>query len=148
MTPAVRALTLADLDLAIRLGAPNSRELAKDHAERARVLLMDKQFQQALDACDRAQRIDPKDDKVYLCRVGALLELKRDQEAIDACDLYLRTGRSSADLHGLRGVAKARRNDFAGAIEDYTLVLAVQPSAPVVHARAAAATLIDAALSA
>ena len=143
VTSAARDVALADLEEAIRLGAPNSRELAKDHAERGRVLLMDKQYQQALDACDKAQRIDPKDDKVHLYRVGALLELKRYQEAIDACDLYLRTGRSSADLLGLRGLAKARRNDFAAAIEDYTLVLALQPSAPVPRARRGWAYLVS-----
>jgi eukaryotic-like serine/threonine-protein kinase len=143
VTSAARDVALADLEEAIRLGVPNSRELAKDHAERGRVLLMDKQYQQALDACDKAQRIDPKDDKVHLYRVGALLELKRYQEAIDACDLYLRTGRSSADLLGLRGLAKARRNDFAAAIEDYTLVLALQPSAPVPRARRGWAYLVS-----
>ena len=93
VTPAVRALALADLDRAIRLGVPNSRELAKDLAEKGRVLLLDKQYQQALDACDAAVRIDPKDAEVHRYRVGALLELKREQDAIDACDAYLRTGR-------------------------------------------------------
>ena len=136
-------LALADLDQAIRLGVPNSRELAKDLAEKGRVLLLDKQFQQALDACDAAARIDPKDAEVHRYRVGALLELKRDQDAIEACDAYLRTGRSSADLLGLRGLAKARRNDFAGAIDDYTLALALEPSAPVLRARRGWAYLVS-----
>ena len=143
VTPAVRALVLADLDRAIQLGAPNSRELAKDLAEKGRVLLLDKQYQQALDACDAAVRIDPKDAEVHRCRVGALLELGRDQDAIDACDAYLRTGGSSADLLGLRGLARARRNDFAAAIDDYTLALALEPSAPVLHERRGWAYLVS-----
>ena len=143
VTAAVRALALADLDQAIRLGVPNSRELAKDLAEKGRVLLLDKQFQQALDACDAALRIDPKDAEVHRYRVGALLELKRDQDAIDACDAALRTGLRSADLLGLRGLAKARRNDFAAAIDDYTLALALEPSAPVLHGRRGWAYLVS-----
>jgi eukaryotic-like serine/threonine-protein kinase len=143
VTPAVRALALADLEKAIRLGVPNSRELAKDLAESGRVLLLDKQYQRALDACDAAVRIAPKDTEVQRYRVGALLELKRERDAIEACDACLRTGVSSPDLLGLRGLAKARRNDFGAAIDDYTLALALEPSAPVLHARRGWAYLIS-----
>ena len=141
--PAVRALALADLDQAVRLGVPNSRDLAKDLAEKGRLLLLDKQFQQALDACDAAVRIDPKDAEVHRYRVGALLELNRDQDAIDACDAYLRMGLPSADLLGLRGLARARRNDFAAAIDDYTLALAQAPSTRGLHARRGWAYLVS-----
>jgi eukaryotic-like serine/threonine-protein kinase len=135
VTPAVRAVALSDLVRAIQLGMPNSHELAKDHAERGRLLLLDRQFQQALDACDAALRIDPKDAEVHRYRVGALLELKRDQEAIDACDAALGTGVPPADLLGLRGLARARRNDLPAAIDDYTLALSLQPSSAVLHGR-------------
>jgi len=143
LTRAARGLAVADLDLAIRLGVPNSRELARDHAERGRVLLEDKQYEQALDACEKALRIDPNDALSHRWRALALLELKRDQDAIDACDAVLRAGRSSADLLGLRGLAKARRNDFAGAIEDYTLALSLQPRAAAVHGRRGWAYLVS-----
>ena len=143
VTPAVRALALADLDQAIRLGVPKSRELAKDLAEKGRVLLLDKQYLQALDACDAAVRIDPKDPEVHRYRVGAFLELAREQDAIEACDAYLRTGARSADLLGLRGLARARRNDFAAAIDDYTLALALEPSSPVLRARRGWAYLVS-----
>jgi eukaryotic-like serine/threonine-protein kinase len=135
VTPAARALALSDLNRAIQLGVPNSHELAKDQAERGRLLLIERQFQQALDACDAALRIDPDDAEVHRYRVGALLELKRDKEAIDACDAALRTGVPSAELLGLRGLARARRNDFASAIDDYTLALSLQPSSAVLHGR-------------
>jgi serine/threonine protein kinase/lipoprotein NlpI len=143
VTPAMRALALADLDQAVRLGIPKSRELAKDLAETGRVLLLDKQYQRALDACDAALRIDPKDADAHRSRVGALLELKRDQDAILACDAYLSTGVSSADLLGLRGLARARRNDFAAAIDDYTLALALEPSSPALHGRRGWAYLVS-----
>jgi tetratricopeptide (TPR) repeat protein len=143
VTPAERALALADLDQAIGLGVPKSRELAKDLAERGRVLLLDRQYQQALDACDAALRIDPEDADAHRSRVGALLELGRDQDATLACDAYLRTGVKSADLLGLRGLAKTRRNDFAAAIEDYTLALALEPSSPVLRGRRGWAYLVS-----
>ena len=142
-TTAVHALALADLDRAIRSGAPASRELAKDHAEKGRVLVLDKQFRQALDACDAALAIDPTDAESHRWRALALLELKRHQDAIEACDAYLRAGRPSADLLGLRGLAKARRNDFAGAIDDYTLALSLQPGSPLLHGRRGWAYLVS-----
>jgi serine/threonine protein kinase/tetratricopeptide (TPR) repeat protein len=138
----LRAFALADLDRAITLGVSNSPEQAKDLAEKGRVLLLDKRFAEALDACDRALKIDPKVAEVDRYRVGALLELKRDQEAIDACDAYLRKGHASAELVGLRGLAKARRNQFAAAIDDYTLSLALEPSVAVCHARRGWAYLV------
>jgi eukaryotic-like serine/threonine-protein kinase len=143
VTPEIRAQVIADLERAIRLDVPNSRELAKDHAEMARLLLVDKQFQRALDACDLALQIDPDDPEVHRWRIGALLELSRTKDAIEACDAYLHAGRSSADVLGLRGLAKARRNDFVGAIEDYTLALAIQPKSPLVRSRRGWAYLVS-----
>ena len=52
-------------------------------------------------------------------------------------------GRSSADLLGLRGLAKAKRNDFAGAIDDYTLALAIHPRLPQVRGRRGWAYLVS-----
>ncbi len=77
VTPEIRAAVISDFDQAIRLGTPNSRELARDYAEKGRLLLVDKQFQRALDACDRALTIDPDNPEVHRWRVGALLELSR-----------------------------------------------------------------------
>ena len=142
-TASDRTLALADLDRAIELGVPRSREQGKDFAEKGRVLLIDKQFARALDACDAALRIDPNDGQVQCYRVAALLERNRDRDAIVACDAALRAGLKSADLLGLRGLAKARRNDFAAAIDDYTLALALEPSAPVLHGRRGWAYLVS-----
>ena len=75
----------------------------------------------------------------------ALLELKRDHDAIVAADAALRNGPNSADLLGLRGLARARRNEFAAAIDDYTLALALEPSTPVLYGRRGWAYLASAA---
>jgi eukaryotic-like serine/threonine-protein kinase len=142
-TASDRALALADLDRAIRLGIPKSREQARDFAEKGRVLLLDGQFQPALDACELALGIDPKDAAVHRYRVSALLELKRDYDAIIAADAALRTGPKSADLLGLRGLARVRCNDFAAAIDDYTLALTLEPSASVLYGRRGWAYLVS-----
>ena len=75
-------------------------------------------------------------------RVVALLELKQYDEAALACDRCLKAGLKSPDLLGLRGLAKSKRNDFTGAIEDYTLALASQPKDSVLHCRRGWAYLV------
>ncbi len=135
VTRAVREAALVDLREAIRLAAAGSGELADDHAEMGRVLLLDKHFQQAVDACDASLRINPDNAQVHRFKVVALLELKRFQEAAESCDLYLKAGHKSTELLGLRGLAKFKRNDYRGAIEDYTLALADQPRESVWHGR-------------
>ena len=58
-----------------------------------------------------------------------------------ASDL-LTAGHKSPDLLGLRGLAKSRRSDFSGAIEDYTLALAARPDDPMFHSRRGWAYLV------
>ena len=143
LTPAIRAAALGDLEQAIQLDSPGSRDLAKDLAKRAQVLLQAKRYPEALDACDRALKITPTDAEAHRWRVAALLELKRYQDVIDSCDGYFRAGNPSADLLELRGLAKAKRNDFAGAIEDYTLALSLQPKGSHLHGRRGWAYLVS-----
>jgi serine/threonine protein kinase/Tfp pilus assembly protein PilF len=135
ITPAIREAALDDLREAIRLGPARSRELADDHAEMGRVLLLGKHFQEAVDACDECLRIHPDNAEGHRWKVVALLELKRFSEAAQACDLYLKAGHKSAELLGLRALAKFKRNDFTGSIEDYTLALAAQPRESVWYGR-------------
>ena len=66
--------------------------------------------------------------------MAALLELRRYGEVIDSCDAALAQGPPSAKLYELRGLARVGRNDFAGAITDYTLALASRPDWARVHA--------------
>jgi tetratricopeptide (TPR) repeat protein len=143
LTPAVRAAALGDLEEAIRRDSPGSPDLAKDLAKSAQILLLAKRYPEALDACDRALKITPNDAEAHRSRVAALLELKRYQDVIDSCDGYFRAGNRSAALLELRGLAKAKRNDFAGAIEDYTLALALQPTGSNLHDRRGWAYLVS-----
>jgi serine/threonine protein kinase/tetratricopeptide (TPR) repeat protein len=130
-----RARARADLSAAISRDIPGSRDLAEDLVERARLSLLDKQDQPALDDCDAALGIMPENTDALRYRVSALLELNRFQDAISSCDACLRAGQKSPELVSLRGLGKARLNDFAGAIDDYTLALAAQPGSPTHRAR-------------
>src|SRR5262249_51658043 len=83
---------------------------------------------QAIESCDASLRADSKKSEVHRLKVVALLELKRYDDAVVACEQSLKAGVDSPDLRGLCGLAKSKRNDFAGAIADYTLALAARPS--------------------
>jgi eukaryotic-like serine/threonine-protein kinase len=140
---AERAAALRDLEDAIRRDAPGSRALAKDHAKRAYALLRDGRLAEALDACETALYIHPEDAEARRVRLTALLELRRYDQVIDACDGYLRSGQPSPEWLELRGLARVKRNDFAGAIEDYTLALSLRPGAPSLYCRRGWAYLVS-----
>ena len=138
-----RSLALADLDRAIQLGARDSQEQARDFAEKGRVLLMNGRSRRRVDACDAAIRINPQDGQVLRYRVGRAFGTQvRERDAIVACDAALRAGLKSADLLGLRGLARTRRNEFAAAIDDYTLAWP-WPSSAVLHGRRGWAYLVS-----
>ena len=121
---------LRDLDEAIRREPPNGRDSADDHARRHRLLRDLGRFGEALAAADAAVAIAPELADAHRERVAALLELRRYGEVIDSCDAALAQGPPSAELYELRGLARVGRNDFAGAITDYTLALASRPTGP------------------
>ncbi len=133
--PAALDAALADLDEAIRLGVPGSPELARDHAKRAHVLLLEKRAAEALDANEAALRIRPADAEARRLQLTALLELRRYDQVVDACNSYLRSGRPTADLLELRGTAKLKRSDFASAIQDYSVAISLRPGVSSLHCR-------------
>ena len=103
---------LRDLDEAIRREPPNGRDLADDHARRARLLRDLGRFGEALAAADAAVAIAPELADAHRERVAALLELRRYGEVIDSCDAALRRGRrrpNSTSCAGWRGWAQRLR---------------------------------------
>jgi eukaryotic-like serine/threonine-protein kinase len=140
---AIRAAALLDLDEAIRSDSPGSPELARDHAKRGYVLLLDGRPAEALDACETALYIHPDDPEARRLRLTALLQMKRYDQMIDACDAYLRSSRPSPEVLEMRGLAKVKRNDFAGAIEDYTVALSLRPGVSDLYCRRGWAYLVS-----
>ncbi len=147
LSSAARQAAVRDLDEVIRHGSAGSRELAKDLAMKGRILLLDKQYPQALAACDAALKVNLDDPDAHHWRVVALIELKRYADVIDSCDRYRKTGDFAIEILELRGLARAKRNDFSGAIEDYTLALNHRPGSAMLHARRGWAYLVSGAAS-
>jgi tetratricopeptide (TPR) repeat protein len=126
LTQDQRARALDDLKQAIAHAAPDP-VVARDHTNRARLLHDEGRDQEALEACERAKEVAPDYAPACLLRLKILLDLKRDDELRDSCDALLAHGQASPELYELRGLARARLGDYAGAIEDVTEVLGQHP---------------------
>jgi tetratricopeptide (TPR) repeat protein len=71
----------------------------------------------------------PDHADAHRLRIGVLLMLKRYDDVIASCDAVLKA-RPTAEVFELRGLAKDRRKDYSGAIDDYTQALAQHPDQP------------------
>ncbi len=129
LTPARIEAALRDLDEAVWRESPANPVLALDHTNRARLLERASRHAEALAACDAALRAVPEHADAHRLRIGVLLMLKRYDDVIASCDAVLRD-RPTAEVFELRGLAKDRRKDFSGAIDDYTQALARRPDQP------------------
>ena len=125
-----REASLLDFTEAIRLERPGSPEGAADRARRGRLLLVSGRPGDALADYEAALRAVPDDPEALLGRVKSLHELKRFDEVVGACDDALARGKPSAELFESRGLARAGREDYSGAIQDYTQALALEPGRP------------------
>ncbi len=123
LPPGEAEAALRDLEVAASLEPPGRRGAADDHVRRGRLLLRLARPRDALDAANVALAIAPDSALAHLVRVAALLELERYGDVINSCDAALAMGSPSAELYRLRGLARAGRDDFPGAVEDYTQAL-------------------------
>jgi tetratricopeptide (TPR) repeat protein len=129
-SPAHRAAALADLDQAIRLEPPGQPIQAGDHTARATLLRRDQRYNDALAACDAALKIAPDYDVAHRLRVRLLLDLGWPDDVIRSCDGALARGKPWPDILEIRGLARASRRDYAGAIDDYSHALYVRGDQP------------------
>jgi tetratricopeptide (TPR) repeat protein len=129
LPPAEIEAALRDLETSAGLEPGGSRGAADDHARRGRLLRRLDRLAEALAAADAALAIVPDFSPAHLVRIDALLEQKRYGDAIASCDAAPAQGNgpASAELHRLRGLGRVGRNDFSGAIEEYTQALALHP---------------------
>jgi tetratricopeptide (TPR) repeat protein len=126
-TTAHQAQALADLEAAIRLDEPGSRALARDHTQRAGLLLLDHRRADALAACEAALAIVPDSDEALRMRIEILLGMERFEDAVRSCDTLLSRRPPSVSLYELRSLARAGARDYPGAISDATEALALAP---------------------
>jgi eukaryotic-like serine/threonine-protein kinase len=126
-TPAQRAQALGDLAQAIRLERPENRVLARDHTNRGRLLALEHRDADALAAWDVALKVDRDHLEAHSLRIDLLLRLKRYDDVIRSCDALIARGKATPAIYELRGLARAERKDFAGAIEDVTSAMALLP---------------------
>jgi tetratricopeptide (TPR) repeat protein len=133
---------LLDLEEAARR-EPSSLSAAGDHTKRAELLFRLRRYQEARDASEAAIRIAPDSPEAHRWRVASLLELERYDDVLSSCDSYLKRGAPSSELHYIRGLARMRRNDLAGAIEDYTQAVALRPGQAKFHEQRGWAYLLN-----
>jgi len=126
-TPDQRARALRDLERAIELQTPGSLVLASDHTNRARLLHGEQRDEEALAACEAALKVDPDHAEAHALRLEVFRKSKRYEDVVRCCDALLARGKPSAEICRLRGLAKGELKDYAGAIEDFTLAIALLP---------------------
>jgi len=134
-TPAQRSRALSDLEQAIRLEQPGNPVLARDHYKRARLLEIERRDTEALTACDLAIKAARGNDDVHRLRIELLLRLNRNDDVIRSCDAIIASGKPTARICELRGVAREEIKDFAGAIEDFTNAVALKGNRAVLLRR-------------
>jgi serine/threonine protein kinase/Tfp pilus assembly protein PilF len=127
LTPEQRALARGDLERAIAQVSPGDTVVARDYTNRARLLHREGRDQEALDDCAVALKIARDYAPAHLLRLRILLDLNRDDELLDSCAALIAQGKASPDLYELRALARTRRGDHAGAIEDDTRALELRP---------------------
>ena len=140
---AQQAQALDDLDRAIRLSAPDDPVLARDYTTRGRLLHRERREPEALAACETALKLVPNYPDAHRLRLDVLLALKRYDDVIRSCDALLARENPSVALYELRGLARAGRQDYAGAIEDDTKALALSPDSVPLLARRGWLYLVD-----
>jgi tetratricopeptide (TPR) repeat protein len=77
-------------------------------------------FEEALQACDQALRLQPGSAIAHGLRGEALIGLGRYTEAVRALDRYLQSGGKPVTAFYLdRGLSRMQARDYRGAVEDY-----------------------------
>jgi tetratricopeptide (TPR) repeat protein len=124
---------LQDCEKAIELEAQAgaSRVLARDYAERGRILHRGQRYQEAVAAYDQASKIDPHYANAHLWRAQAQGQLQSHREAVHSFGQYLKTGgQPLVEVYRARGMAHAQLSNYAEAIQDYAQALAMEPDDP------------------
>jgi serine/threonine protein kinase/Tfp pilus assembly protein PilF len=115
------------------------------HVECGRILLRDKKYEQAIQACETALALASDQPQPHEVRGRALLALGHYQQAESSFDQYLRLGgKGVADTFRGRGMSRMKLGRYPDAVEDYTRVLECTPDAEIYQHRGWAYFFADA----
>jgi tetratricopeptide (TPR) repeat protein/predicted Ser/Thr protein kinase len=137
---------LRDLAQAIQLESPGSPFRASDYTEKAALLYQAKRFQEAVAACDVALMIRDDYPTAHRHRAEALIGLAEAEsdrtkqlacykEAVRSFERYLEKGRRLPQVYQACARTKAKLENYAEAIVDYTRAIDLEPNASVYAAR-------------
>lgn len=91
---------------------------AKLFSYRGDVLLEKGEYDKAIQNCDEAIRLDPKDAEVFFYRRIAWLEMGEYDKVIQDCDAAIRLDPKNAPAFRCRAVARLRKKEYDTAIQD------------------------------
>ena len=100
-------------------------------------------YDEALVSCDEALKVGRDRPDTHQLRIQVLLDLKRYEDVKRSCDALLAKNKSFGALYELRGLARTEVKDRAGAIEDYTQAIALEPGRGRLYVRRGDLYLID-----
>jgi serine/threonine-protein kinase len=126
----------ARLDAALRLRPP-AAVVAGYHVERGRLLLLDRRYAEAAEACATALALAPDQPLPHAVHGHALAGLGRHAEAERSFEQALRLGGADADCDlflGL-GAVRVKLGKYPEAVEDYTRALERRPDADIYQHR-------------
>jgi serine/threonine protein kinase len=109
---------------------------AQEHTDAGFALARDDHWEDAIEKYRTAIRTDPGYARAHGNLGFALNRLGRHEDAILACTSGIVYAQASPDIQRLRdarGFAKSRLKDFAGAIEDFTAAIGINPNNPKVY---------------
>jgi tetratricopeptide (TPR) repeat protein len=134
----------AQVERALRCQPP-PRLVAGYHAERARLLLTDQRYEEAVDACNVALGLWPDQPLAHEVMAQALLALGRYELAESSFGTALRLGgTATADLFRARGSVRMKLGKYPDAAEDYSHALALAADADIYQHRGWALFFADA----
>jgi tetratricopeptide (TPR) repeat protein len=108
-------------------GAP-SLTLARDHAQRGRILYQLKRYQEAVAAYGEAVKAHSRYAAASLGLAESLLKLGRYEEALAALERYDASGgKPAAEVWRTRGLVRAKLRRYPEALRDLTQALEIKP---------------------
>ncbi|EKD09320.1 MAG: tetratricopeptide repeat protein [Limnospira sp. PMC 1291.21] len=108
---------------------PTSQPLiADDFLKKGEALINERQYKQAIAACDRALEINPDLDEAWYQKGNALVRLQQYSQALECYDRALKIQPQRSDAWYNRGNVLVRLKRYSPALEAYNQALKIEPN--------------------